>query len=118
MSHKCFISKQKRTIAIRKNILIFVLAIVFVSCNIGFFSERMISSAKDSSNDEMIKYYKVVKIEFGDTLEEISNQYMDESLYSDMNEYIKEIQFINHLNDDTIKSGEKIIIPYYSNEFK
>lgn len=54
-----------------------------------------------------------IKIEKGDTLWSIANEYITED-YKDINSYINEIKKSNGLIDDTIHEGKYLIIPYYS----
>ena len=36
----------------------------------------------------------------------------------DLDEYIREVRQINHLDQDTIYAGSYLCIPYYSSEYK
>ncbi|MBR4207739.1 MAG: LysM peptidoglycan-binding domain-containing protein, partial [Lachnospiraceae bacterium] len=63
------------------------------------------------------KYYTSVSVEYGDTLEQLAVRYNNRSIKSD-SDYISEICKINSLdNRDKIKSGESLILPYYSETF-
>ena len=64
------------------------------------------------------KYYTNVKVQSGDTLWSLAEVYMDEN-YASRDEYIREVKQVNHLSKgDTIVSGEYLILPYYSTEYK
>ena len=64
------------------------------------------------------KYYTDIYIDYGDTLWDIANQYMTEE-YTSIQSYIKEVCEINSMTyDDAIYYGQRLIIPYYSDEFK
>ncbi len=54
-----------------------------------------------------------VKIEKGDSLWSIADQYFSEE-YDDMNTYIDEIMYSNSLTSDVIHEGSYIIVPYYT----
>lgn len=56
--------------------------------------------------------YKVIEIEYGDTLWNIAKENMSPG-YSDINEYIDEIKECNQLSSDRINSGNYLMIPYY-----
>jgi nucleoid-associated protein YgaU len=77
------------------------------------------SDAQSDTFEPQFKYYKSVTVHADDTLWDIARDYYAEDQYSDMSEYISEICSINRLgNVNMIKSGEELIIPYYSAEFK
>ena len=43
---------------------------------------------------------------------------IDYEEYKDKNEYIEEVQSINHLTEeDSIRAGQTLIVPYYSYDF-
>jgi hypothetical protein len=43
---------------------------------------------------------------------------IDYEEYKDKNEYIEEVQSINHLaEEDSIRAGQTLIVPYYSYDF-
>lgn len=59
------------------------------------------------------KYFTTVQLESGDTLWDISKDYIS-SEYASMNDYIKEVETINHISRDEITAGCYLVIPYYS----
>ena len=81
------------------------------------FSVKAINSKAVEETNVTYKYFKSFEIGRDDTLWSIAKEHIDYSYYDDINEYIAEVVSINHLNDDTIKYGQSIIIPYFSNEF-
>ena len=65
------------------------------------------------------KYYANVEIQPGDTIWELADDYMDEQHYESREAYIREVQELNSLADtDSIVSGQYLILPYYSTEYK
>ena len=61
-----------------------------------------------------VKYYAVVNVHAGDTLESLSKERFDKDHYDSFESYINEILRINHLdNPEDLKAGENVIIPYY-----
>ena len=55
---------------------------------------------------------------YGETLWDLSEDYIDYEEYKDKKEYIDEVQSINHLaEEDSIRTGQTLIVPYYSYEF-
>ena len=63
------------------------------------------------------KNYKTVRVEYGDTLWSIADEYIMD-LNIDKTEYIAEICALNNLNADDIQAGEYIVVSYYSKEVK
>ena len=60
-----------------------------------------------------------VEIQPGDTIWELADDYMDEQHYESREAYIREVQELNSLADtDSIVSGQYLILPYYSTEYK
>ena len=50
--------------------------------------------------------------------EELEEYDIDYEEYKDKKEYIDEVQSINHLaEEDSIRTGQTLIVPYYSYEF-
>ena len=63
------------------------------------------------------KYYTSIQIQPGDTLWSIADDYIA-SMNIDKEEYISEICELNNITEDTIHSGEYIIVSYYSQDEK
>ena len=74
-------------------------------------------SAEESSDSSRNKYFTSISVEEGDSLWTIATEYRTEE-YNGIDKYIKELKSINNLVDDTIKAGETLIVPYYSDELK
>ena len=95
-------------------ISLFTLCIAF-SLAFGIFSIK--TSAKDTSEVIEIKYYTSITISDGDTLWSIASEYMGKH-YDSANDYIEEVVAINSLRNETIYTGQHLVIPYYSAEYK
>lgn len=102
--------RQKQHI-FRKLLIPAVLLILSVTIAILAFGIN--SKAKAIETEK--KYYKSVTIRSGQTLTYFAEEYADEH-YATKEAYIKEVARINSLDPDKIKSGNNIIIPYYSEE--
>lgn len=87
--------------------LITVVLIIFL-----FNTGKPVNAAPEH---ELHKYYTSVEIQPGDTLWEIADTYKTEG-YSNRKSFIKEIQELNHIDDDQITSGCYLLIPYYAEE--
>lgn len=63
------------------------------------------------------KYYTSIVVEYGDSLYSLAEEYASAGNQS-IQDYVKEVMHINHMEDETLCSGQYLIIPYYSEEFK
>ena len=79
----------------------------------------VMTSTAEAGNSEFsrYKYYTSIQVEPGSSLWEIAREYAS-SEYEDLDEYIREVRQINHLDQDTIYAGSYLCIPYYSSEYK
>ena len=59
-----------------------------------------------------VKCYHSVEIEAGETLWDIAEREMGPG-WSDIREYIREVEKLNGINGSMIKAGEYICLPYY-----
>ena len=74
-------------------------------------------SVKAQAN-QGFKYYTSVTVEKGETLWSIADEYIDYSHYKDKDDYISEIERINHFDrEDLLLAGRTLIVPYYSAEY-
>ena len=74
-----------------------------------------ISNAKGSK--EIYTYYKTITIDKGMTLNDIALEYNNSDIQK-TDDYIVTVMDINHISDDSITSGENLVIPYYSTKKK
>ena len=101
--------KQRRMRVILSGILVVGIFVLFL-CSFH-------SNAQDV-NSHKYKYYTCVTVSSGDTLWKIATQYADLSVYRNKLDFIEEVKSINHLEEDgKIRTGEKLIVPYYSSEY-
>ena len=93
-----------------------VTACVIAFCAVSYHGIR--SMASNGTDDLKFKYYTQVTVAYGETLWDLADNYIDYEEYKDKNAYIAEVQSINHLTEeDTIRSGQSLIVPYYSYDF-
>ena len=106
-AHKVMI--QKRVIALA-GILIASLLILLGSSIRTFASSR--------SNEVLHKYYTSVRIQSGDSLWNLADQYTVDGIY-DRDDFIRETCELNHLSDqDELHTGDYIVVGYYSTDMK
>lgn len=107
----------RRKQQIRRRIFTMIATIcVIVFCAVSYHGIRSLASSGD---DQLkFKYYTQVTVAYGETLWDLSDNYIDYEEYKDKTEYIEEVQSINHLvEEDTIRAGQTLIVPYYSYDF-
>lgn len=101
--------KFKNTnISLKIVLLVFIFAIILLT---GLYINNAKVLADNPSN--RTKQVISIKIEKGDTLWDIANNYITED-YNDIIDYIDEIKFSNGLYTDTIHEGRYLIVPYYA----
>ena len=105
--------KEKALNSLKKLIVSFMIMMAAVVAMI--IIDKKISRAESAS--DLYKYYTTVEIQYGDNLTNIARDHL--TGYSSVSKYINEVCFINHLEDaDSIRVGQKITIPYFSDELK
>ena len=62
--------------------------------------------------DDTKKYYTSITIKEGDTLWSIAHDNITDE-YSSVEDYIKEVESINHISANQITCGKKIVLPHY-----
>ena len=107
----------RRKQQIRRRIFTVIATIcVIIFCAVSYQGIRSLASSGD---DQLkFKYYTQVTVAYGETLWDLSDDYIDYEEYKDKTEYIEEVQSINHLSEeDSIRAGQTLIVPYYSYDF-
>ena len=94
-----------------------VLFAVFVTVCMIFICAMSYRSIRTSASNGF-KYYTSVTVESGETLWDIADEFVEYSYYKNKNSYIKEVQSINHLDENcSIDAGQILILPYYSSQY-
>ena len=109
-------NKIRRCRQLRRHIMMFILTIVLISgFSVGFFSFK--TKAQNETEKVAYKYYKSIIVKSGDTIWDYAEEYANMDYYDSYDSYIKEVIRINAMPDDSIQSGQYLIIPYYSYDF-
>jgi hypothetical protein len=87
--------------------LVALVAIVIFS--LYFFSKTVTAER----TTDRIKSVASIEVKHGDTLWSIASEFVTEE-YDNLNEYIEEIKRSNGMVSDTIRTGNFIIVPYYT----
>lgn len=108
-------SRWYRTIVLRFSaVTLFSLISIPVLLSL-FFSHP--AEANDGSEVILYKYYHRIEVEEGDTLWSIAKENYTPCEQT-IQEYIAEVEQINHCTNGIIYAGEYLMIPYYSSEFQ
>ena len=111
-------SLRKREAVVRRQKSILAIAIILIvsfGVLLGTSMNALASSEKDISSYN--KYYVSIRIESGDTLWTIADEYID-GFNLKKADYIAEICQINEISENDIHAGDYIVVPYYSHDFK
>ena len=100
--------KRIAVISIFTFCLITVLALTF-----GSFLSK---AEKKEAGPVYYKYYTSIEIQPGDTLWDLADDYLEH--YESKQTYIDEVRQLNSLTESKIISGQSLILPYYSTEYK
>lgn len=118
ISAKANESLRKREAVVRRQRGILAIAIILVvafGILLGSSINALASSEKDISSYN--KYYVSIRVESGDTLWTIADEYV-EGFNLSKNDYIAEVCQINQISEDEIHAGDYIVVPYYSQDIK
>ncbi len=97
----------------QKMFLIFCLTILLMF-GIGVGFGTLLTRAEATASESCHKYYANIEIRRGDTLWRIADDYMDPVHYENRTEYLNEIMELNGMVNTRLISGQKIIVPYFS----
>ena len=109
--------RRKRIQQLKQKLAVLVVSILFIMI-IGCVFGTILSDAKTSDNKKVTyKYFTSYTVRYDDTMWEIAQNYMDGEYYSSVQEYIAEVESMNHIDADNINAGTTIMLPYYSNDY-
>lgn len=109
---------RKREAAVRRQKSIIAIAIILIvsfGILLGTSMNALASSEKDISSYN--KYYVSIRVEDGDTLWTIADEYIAGFNLS-KSDYITEVCQINEISENEIHAGDYIVVPYYSQDVK
>ena len=105
--------KWRREI-VRKQRIVLGIVIAAVLSSVIFLGATLMIKAGSNETVPVVKYYTVVNVHAGDTLESLSEGRFSKEHYDSFEDYINEILKINHLDKpEDLKAGENVIMPYY-----
>lgn len=110
------LARREKKVRIERRILV-ISGILFISLLILLGSGIHAFASSSSEPAEQHKYYTSVRVQSGDSVWTIADQFLLDSNMS-KEQYVKEICEINNLSDGKIYAGEYLTVSYYSLEHK
>ena len=108
----------KRYYRRRRNLAVLISSLCLALAMAMLFGSFLSEAEAKEPEVTYYKYYANVEIQPGDTIWDLAEDYMDEN-YESREAYIREVKELNSLSDtDSIVSGQYLILPYYSTEYK
>ncbi len=108
--------KLRRQQELRRRVVLSVLAL-FMAFVFALSYNTIISQATEETSDVTYKYFTNYEVSKGDTLWSIAQKNIDYEFYDNISDYVAEVAAINRLQDDTIKVGQNLIVPYFSDMY-
>ncbi len=108
--------KLRRQQELRRRIVLSVLAL-FMTFVFALSYNTIVSQATEETSDVTYKYFTDYEVSIGDTLWSIAQENIDYEFYDSISDYVAEVAAINRLKDDTIKVGQTLIVPYFSDMY-
>lgn len=108
--------RRKQIQQFKQKLFILMISVLFIVI-LGFAFGSFMTNAKTKDSDlKKYKYFTSYTIKYHDTLWEIAPDFMD-GHYETIQDYIDEVERMNHIDADQIKAGTTIMLPYYSDEY-
>ena len=111
-------SLRKREAIVRRQkglLAVAIILVVALGILLGTSMNALASSDKDIASYN--KYYVSIRVESGDTLWTIADEYVD-GFNIEKSDYIEEVCQINEISKNEIHAGDYIVVPYYSQDVK
>lgn len=112
-------SKGKRNFRIHPGRTVRTVSLLFAILILSFLFGKIGVHAdpKEVSFQEDSRSYKMITVEYGDTLWEIADCWHD-STDDDIRTYMKNVQEMNHLNSNQLQEGQLLLIYYGTSKGK
>ena len=90
-----------------------IIMLILLTIMFGMLFSRKANAGNDT--EVYYKYYKSIPVEHGDTLWKYAEEYRRADM--SVRDYVREVEFINHIEDGKLVEGKTVTIPYYSTEY-
>ncbi len=110
---KIYVNKIRRELQCKKTIclIFFTVCLIFT---LSLTASGFLSNAKADGQEALVKCYKSILIESGDTLWAIAAEHKTPD--AKIIDFVEELKIMNGLHSDSITAGNFLIIPYYMEE--
>lgn len=104
-------NRRRRNKQLKQRLLISALVVSLFVILVFFF---MSTKSMADNKEPLFKYYKSIQIQPGDTLYDLSHEFVNPEM-NDVDSFIEEVRYINNLEEDScLYVGNYIIVPYYA----
>lgn len=111
------LNRIRRTRQLRRRLALACM-ILCISVISGIIGTSFMSKAQSDDVEVVYKYYTSIMVQPGDTLYSIAENYTNPEQMS-VSDYIDEVRVTNNLIDvNAIRSGDYLVVPYFSKEFR
>ncbi len=107
---------RRRNLQLLRWILVVGAAVITLSLILALCFGNKVNAESDTTVT-YYKYYRCQEVKDGDTLWAYAGEYRCVEQGQTKQSYISEVMSINHMQDDRIREGQKIILPYYSTDY-
>lgn len=107
---------RRRRFRMLRWMLFIAAAVIMLSLVLALFFGRKVNAESDTAVT-YYKYFRCQEVREGDTLWSYAGEYRCIEQGQSRQSYIAEVMSINHMNDDRIQEGQKIVLPYYMTEY-
>lgn len=106
-------NRKRRETQLRRNIIISIIITVFIviAVSLGFGTR---AKAESNAFEKYDKCFKSVCVAYDEDLEDIAIENINYNFYKNTTEYVNEVIKINHLENEDVKPGNYIVVPYFN----
>ena len=107
---------RRRRMQMFRWMLVIAASVITLSLLLALCFGKKVNAESDNAVT-YYKYYRCQEVAEGDTLWAYAGEYRCIEQGQSKQAYISEVMSINHMHDDHIREGQKIVLPYYSTEY-
>lgn len=109
--------RRRRIQVLKQKVAILAISVLFIILLASIFGTILSDARVQDNNPKPYKYFTTYTVQYQDTLWDIAQNYMDAEHYASVQDYIEEVERMNHIDANSIKAGSNIMLPYYSDSY-